>query len=283
MKNILHHVNKNFLFFIYICYSIATYAQVGTNVSTTTYILPDISINESKHRLLQHFDADAYDVLTGKCDCPLTLYYLLYIEQNLSEWKEYGTMPYFYAGRCIPKLFHERINEMDSLSLSMQRTITKKGVDNGEQFSYLYLVDLYIAGYHDTIAARQLVEQYLDLFKKDVDTPNRQRWFQAFMHYTPPQGPIIQKPNTAVPNTPDDWRYHIIWEGDINAYQQLINWARHTDDACDFYECLYFSIAMAGKYAYEPAKKDIYEILCTIKNENTPQDALVNELLDLLE
>lgn len=241
---------------------------------------PAIPLNECKQRLLQSFDEDTYDSFVRHGATQQNMYYYIYVATNFS----YNTTLLYYPANDIALIYNHCLTQMDNLSINVYFEILQEGNHHSEPWCIRSLGQLYGMVYQDTITALNYYQHYLQL---DMPQEKHQRSVDIFLEYliNPSlscKGKIIRPKNTFKPGTLDEWRYHIFWEGDTSSYEQLLTWARQSGNTFDFYECMYYSLVMAGKYAYEPAREDLRKILGTMITDDTPDDALARRLLHLL-
>ena len=242
---------------------------------------PTVPLEECKMRLLQSFDSDIYHSFAKYGDTEQNMYYYIYVATNFS----YNTTLLYYPASDVARMYHHRLLQMDSLSAKVYFELLQEGCKHNEPWCLRDLAQLYGMVYHDTITALDYYQRYMEL---EVPKEKRQRSTEIFLQYIihptlSCQGRIVQPTNKFKPDSPDDWRYRIFWDGDINAYNKLIDWARKSSNEFDFYECLYYSLVMTCKFVYDPAKSDLREILGTMLTDNTPEDALAHRLLRLFE
>lgn len=241
---------------------------------------PSIPLDECKHRLMQSYDKEAYDSFVKYGETQQNMYYYIYVATNFS----YSTTLLHYPANDVASIYHHRLQQMDTLSTRVYFEILQEGSKHNESWCIKDLAQFYGMVHQDTLTALDYYQRYLQL---DVPSEKHQRSIEVFLEYLinpalSDRGKVVQYPNTALPDTPEDWRYRIIWSGDISAYNQLMSWARQSNNICDFCECLYYSLVMAGKYAYLPAHADLREIFGTMITDSTPEEALARRLLQLL-
>lgn len=282
MNNNQHlHMNKIRYFsytFCMILYSNILYSQFEVIDPIQS---PSISLDECKQRLMQSYDKETYNSFIRHGKTQQNMYYYLYVATNFS----YSTTLLYYPASEVAYIYSHRLQQMDDLTLNVYFEILQEGHKHREPLCIENLAQLYGMVYQDTIMALDYYQQYLQM---DVPQEKYQRRIEIFLKYLidpilSDRGRIVRPKNGFKPETPDDWHYRIFWDGDVSAYNQLVTYARQSDNPFNFYECLYYSLIMAGKYAFEPAKADLREILGTMICENTPNDALAYKLLRLLE